>query len=183
MLRDLIRNNRAELSVHQFTSELINDQFIRDLFMSSPGVSNGASSSLLSSPVDALLPQQPLCDFVGAVQSRERYVHSICDLITVCVLVSITPQIKEAYMRMGRSADILPEPAKDCLIKYYMLMSQIQADSVSWLQKTVSRSYEINPAELIKCLFKVKSITCKATHRLNSASSEDYQLISYLINN
>lgn len=154
MLRDLIRNNRAELSVHQFTSELINEQFIRDLFMSTPGVSNGASSSL-SSPVDALLPQQPLCDFVGAVQSRERYVHSICDLITVCVLVSITPQIKEAYQRMGRSADVLPDPAKDCLIKYYMLMSQIQADSVSWLQKTVSRSYEINPAELIKCLFKV----------------------------
>lgn len=149
LLRDMIRNSRADFDVHQFTSELANEQLIQNVFLS---VSSG------NGVVGSGVAGQDLCDFLGQSQARERYVHSVCDLITVCILVSITPQIKDAYQRMGRSADGLPEAAKNCLIKYYMLMSEIQSDTVTWLQKTVSRNYEINPAELIKCLFKVSKI-------------------------
>lgn len=151
LLRDVIRNSRADFDVHQFTIELINEQFIRDVFMSS--ASGGYGFGGMSGA--NIMSGQDLCDFLGQTLTRERYVHSVCDLITVCVLVSITPQIKDAYQRMGRCADVLPEAAKDCLIKYYMIMSQIQSDSVTWLQKIVSRNYEITPPELIKCLFKV----------------------------
>lgn len=158
LLRDIIRsntNNRQEFfDSREFTSELINDQFIRDLFMSTVGGQQQQQPLFMFSG-ETQQQQQPLCDFVGQTSARERYTHAICDLITVCVLVSITPPIKEAYQRMGRSADMLPDSAKECLIRYYSLMSQIQSDSVAWLQKIVARNYEINSTELIKCLFKV----------------------------
>lgn len=151
LLRDLIRNSRADFDAHQFTVELINEQFIRDVFKSTTASAAGNGFGHQHHHHH----HHELCDFAGQSGTRERYVHSVCDLITVCVLVSITPQVKDAYQRMGRCADVLPEAAKECLIKYYMVMSQIQADSVAWLQETVSRNYEINPSELIKCLFKV----------------------------
>jgi integrator complex subunit 1 len=87
-----------------------------------------------------------LADF-NQIQVRERYVNSVCDLITVCILVAITPQIKDAYMRRQ------PE-TKEILIKYYMLMTQIQCDSVTWLQE-IHRFYQINPMELVTCMFKI----------------------------
>lgn len=149
LLRDFIRNTRADIDVHQFTSELINNQLISDIFMSSVDGSVGNGVGVIG---------QDLCDFRTSTQTKERYVHSVCDLITSCMLVSITPQIKDAYQRMGRNADVLPEQAKNCLIKYYMLMSQIQSDTVAWLHNVVSRSYEINPSELVTCLFKVKEL-------------------------
>lgn len=127
LLRDTIRNSRQDFDLIKFTKELINDQL--------PAPSVG------------------LCSFAGGpadfsqTQTRERYVNSICDLITVCILVSITPQIKEAYNR--RQVE-----TRDVLIKYYTLMAEIQLDTLTWLQTTV-RTYEINPNEFIKCIFKV----------------------------
>ena len=78
---------------------------------------------------------------------KERYVNGICDLITACMLVAITPQVKEAYMR--RHMD-----TRDTLIRYYTCMSQIQCDAVSWLQE-VARTLQLNPTELLRCMFKV----------------------------
>lgn len=81
-------------------------------------------------------------------QAKERYANSICDLITVCILVAITPQIKEAYLR--RQAE-----SKEVLSKYYMLMAQIQCDTIVWLYDVVFNVYKINSNTLINCMFKV----------------------------
>ena len=36
-----------------------------------------------------------------------------------------------------------------------MCMSQIQSDTVTWLQTTVVNMYKVSPTELIRCMFKV----------------------------
>lgn len=82
------------------------------------------------------------------IQARERYANGICDLITVCILVAITPQIKEAYLRRQHDT-------KDTLIKYYLLMAQIQCDTIIWLYDVVFNVYKINPNSLINCMFKI----------------------------
>ncbi len=89
----------------------------------------------------------PLID-LNQVQLRERYVNGICDLISVCVLVAITPNIKEAYMRRQHDT-------KDTLIKYYMLMAQIQRDTIIWLHDVVFNVYKVNSNFLINCMFKI----------------------------
>ena len=152
LLRDVIRNSRLDFDLLQYTNELISDQIIKENFSISPPATTSSGGDLL-------------CDFAGQIQIRERYVNSICDLITMCVLVAITPQIKEAYQKAGRSAavaavtGVVEDASRDILIRYYTLTSQIQSDTVTWLQTIVSRKYEINVTELIKCLFKVRDGT------------------------
>lgn len=89
----------------------------------------------------------PLADF-NHIQARERYANGLCDLITVCILVAITPQIKEAYLRRQHDT-------KEQLIKYYMVMAQIQCDTIIWLYDTVFNIYKVNPNSLINCMFKI----------------------------
>lgn len=160
LLRDIIRNSRNDFDLLQYTNELINDELIKANFFQQQQQTTTSSTTAADS----------WCDFSGQAQTRERYVISICDLITTCVLVAITPQIKEAYQKAGRGGTAIvgggfsiiqndetstSSSSSSTLIKYYMLMSRIQSDTVTWLQTIVSRSYEINVNELIKCLFKV----------------------------
>ncbi len=124
ILRDTIRNTRLDFDLTKFTFNLLDD--IRKKY-----------------------PE--FIDF--DVQLRERYVNSIADLVTVCIFVSITPTIKDAYLKRN-------DNLKDQLVKYYQLMSQIQCDTVSWLQAIV-RTYDINTKERLTCLFKVLFMTDK----------------------
>jgi integrator complex subunit 1 len=140
LLRDTIRNSRQDFDLHRFTSELISDNLIRMYIFNSSASQNYLATCNLFTLAGGLV------DF-SQTQSKEKYVNFVCDLITVCILVAITPQIKEAYLRRQHET-------KEILIKYYILMSQIQCDTVSWLATTV-RQYEINSNELVRCLFKV----------------------------
>jgi integrator complex subunit 1 len=140
LVRDIVQKSRQDFDILKFTSELVNDQIIKQYFFSPTPVTLDLSSSSLFTVAGGLV------DF-GTANAKERYVHSICDIITVCILVAITQSVKDAYAR--RHPD-----TKEILTRYYMLMSQVQCDSVVWLQSVV-RFYEINPNELIKCLFKI----------------------------
>jgi integrator complex subunit 1 len=139
LIRDTIRNSRQDFDFLKFTTQLLNDDLIKQFCLGVFNLNDVLNNSLLNI-------SGGLCDF-KQVQVRERYVNSICDLITVSILVAITPQVKDAYLR--RQAE-----SRDILTKYYMLMAQIQCDSVTWLQETV-RNYQINPMELIRCLLKI----------------------------
>lgn len=138
LLRDTIRNSRQDFDLLKFVKQLVTDDLIKMFY----GQPDGA-------PVQSFLFNLAggLADF-NAVQIRERYANGICDLVTVCILVAITPPIKEAYQRRSQET-------KDILIKYYMCMSQIQSDTVTWLQSIVVNLYKISPTELIRCMFKV----------------------------
>ena len=146
LLRDTIRNSRQDFDLIKFTSELLSEHTIRHYFYPpAPGRLEVATAA--ASSTSLLTLAGGLMDF-SLTQAKERYVNFICDLITVCILLSITQQIKHAYQSRQ------PE-TKEILIKYYMLMSQVQCDTVVWLQSVVSRTYEINPTELVRVLFKI----------------------------
>ncbi len=124
ILRDTMRNTRVDFDLKRFIFDLLDD--IRKKY-----------------------PE--FGDF--DVQLRERYVSSISDLVTVCIFVSITQSVKDAYLKRN-------DAHKDQLVKYYQLMSQIQSETVLWLQAVV-RTYDINPKERLTCLFKVLFMTDK----------------------
>ena len=120
LLRETIKHSRQDFDINKFAFELLDD--IRKRY---PEFMTNLDQQL-----------------------RERYVISVCDLITVCIFVSITQQVKDAYAK--RSTNEL----KDVLLRYYQTMSSIQSETVIWLQ-TIVRYYEINPKERINCLYKV----------------------------
>ena len=144
LLRDVMRNSRVDFDLLTFTRELISEHLLKQYYLSGQDVQQVNASS----PIFTLAGG--LADF-NQVATRERYVNSMCDLCTVCMLVAITPHIKEAYVQR-RQAE-----TRDLLIKYYMTMTQVQCDTVCWLQEVVLRSYQIAPTELIRCMFKVRS--------------------------
>ncbi len=141
LLRDTIRNSRHDFDLLKFTNELLNDHLIKQSYAPTDQHQHHHAPNFLVNLAGGL------ADF-NQVQIRERYANAICDLITVCILVAITPPIKEAYLRRAHDT-------KDILIKYYLCMAQIQADTTTWLQTTVVAIYKISPTELIRCMFKV----------------------------
>ncbi len=145
LLRDTVRNSRQDFDLIKYTRELINEHLIKQYFF------NNNQNHLQTIDLTIFGLAGGLADFNQLVV-RERYVNNICDLITVCILIAITPQIKEAYL--SKQAE-----KKETLIKYYMLMTQVQCDTVTWLQE-IHRIYQLNPTELVvnylsKILFMV----------------------------
>jgi hypothetical protein len=70
LLRETIKHSRQDFDMNKFTFELLED--IRKRYQ----------------------------DFMNIDQYlRETFVVSICDLITVCIFVSITQQAKDAYLK------------------------------------------------------------------------------------
>ena len=145
LLRDTVRNSRQDFDLIKYTRELINEHLIKQYFF------NNNQNHLQTIDLTIFGLAGGLADFNQLIV-RERYVNNVCDLITVCILIAITPQIKEAYLSKQ------PEK-KETLIKYYMLMTQVQCDTVTWLQE-IHRIYQLNPTELVvnylsKILFMV----------------------------
>ena len=134
ILKETIRNSRQDFDLQRFVVELVNDAVVRSLM----GGTTESKPVLLSGA---------LADF-SQVSIQNRFVNAVCDLVTGCILVAITPAIKEAYLRKQSEG-------RDVLIKYYMCVSQAQCDAVSWLQSQVLASYKLQPSELMRCLFKL----------------------------
>lgn len=140
ILRDTVRNCRQEFDLNIFVNEIESENLIKEYLIDS-------NECLKSNSINSFFSfAGGLSDF-SHPQTKERYLNSISDLIAVVILAAITPQIKEAYLR--RSIE-----AKEILSKYYMTMSQIQCDTVTWLQN-IFKILDISPNELIRCLFKI----------------------------
>ena len=137
ILKETIRNSRSDFDILRFTSELTSDTHVCQLL----------SGEVRVVPSSLLLMGVGVADFSQSM-SRERFVNAICDLITGCILVAITPNIKEAYLRKQSES-------RDVLIKYYMCVSQTQCDAVSWLQTSVLTYYKLSPDKLVCCLYKL----------------------------
>ena len=140
LLRDTVRNSRQDFDHIKFINELESDKLIKEYYAVPSEFAQHNSSCILFSLAGGL------ADFSQNVV-RERFVNCISDLIAIFILVTITPQVKEAYLRRSNES-------KEILTKYYLTMSQIQCDTVTWLQ-TIFKLYDINPSELIRCLFKI----------------------------
>ncbi|XP_073832821.1 integrator complex subunit 1 [Musca autumnalis] len=68
---------------------------------------------------------------------RDRIFHSMVDIACLCMLLSVSPQVREASISLRVTKDNAANNA--VLLKFYNQMCQIQLDCVSWM-------YEIVPA-------------------------------------
>ncbi|XP_005181261.2 integrator complex subunit 1 [Musca domestica] len=68
---------------------------------------------------------------------RDRIFHSMVDIACLCMLLSVSPQVREASISLRVTKDNAANNA--ILLKFYNQMCQIQLDCVSWM-------YEIVPA-------------------------------------
>ncbi|GAB1607705.1 integrator complex subunit 1 [Argonauta hians] len=82
---------------------------------------------------------------------KERYVLAITDLITLTILVGITPSVREAFANLTRG----DRKDLDTLHQYQQTVTLIQRDSVWWLHTVVPAIVEMKPHEYVHCLHKV----------------------------
>ncbi|XP_050391471.2 integrator complex subunit 1 [Patella vulgata] len=81
----------------------------------------------------------------------ERYVMSITDLITLSILLGISPAIREAVSAVARGDN----KDLEILQTYKNQVAVIQRDSVWWLHTVVPKLLEGKPTEYVHCLHKV----------------------------
>lgn len=82
---------------------------------------------------------------------KERYVLAITDLITLTILVGITPSVREAAANLARGE----RKDLDNLHQYQQQVSIIQRDSVWWLHTVVPTVVEMKTSDYVHCLHKV----------------------------
>ncbi|XP_029649485.1 integrator complex subunit 1 isoform X1 [Octopus sinensis] len=82
---------------------------------------------------------------------KERYVLAITDLITLTILVGITPSVREAFGNLARG----DRKDLEILHQYQQQVTLIQRDSVWWLHTVVPSIVEMKPHEYVHCLHKV----------------------------
>ncbi|ESO87352.1 hypothetical protein LOTGIDRAFT_107278 [Lottia gigantea] len=81
----------------------------------------------------------------------ERYVLSITDLITLSILLGVTPSVREAVAAIARGDNKDIEVIKS----FKNQVSVIQRDCVWWLHTTVPKLMSDKPTEYVHCLHKV----------------------------
>ncbi|XP_033752257.1 integrator complex subunit 1-like [Pecten maximus] len=78
---------------------------------------------------------------------RERYILSVVDMVSVAILIGITPSVREAK---GDKQD------SEVLHKYRQQTAMIKRDAVWWMHTIVSKHIvELKPEQYIHCLHKV----------------------------
>lgn len=82
---------------------------------------------------------------------KERFVLAITDLITLTILVAITPSVREASANLARG----DKKELDNLLQYQQQVSIIQRDSIWWLHTVVPSIVEMKASEYVHCLHKV----------------------------
>ncbi|XP_064607195.1 integrator complex subunit 1-like [Liolophura sinensis] len=82
---------------------------------------------------------------------KERYVNSIVDLITLSILLGVTPAVREAATAQARGE----RRDLDALFHHRSQAAIIERDSVWWLHTVVPKLIELKPQDYMHCLRKV----------------------------
>lgn len=82
---------------------------------------------------------------------KERVFISLVDLLCLCMLLAISPQLKEAAVMVQRGEE------KDVILlhQFQDLVATIQYDTVLWLQNTAPQVYGVGKNELLYALHKI----------------------------
>uniref|UniRef100_T1J830 Uncharacterized protein n=1 Tax=Strigamia maritima TaxID=126957 RepID=T1J830_STRMM len=82
---------------------------------------------------------------------KERLFHSVADLITLCVFMSITPNVRESASAVARG------DRKDLnnLRNYQQMIASIQRDAVWWLQTIAPNMFKPAKNDFMHCVHKV----------------------------
>lgn len=93
-----------------------------------------------------------LMEQVEHSEFKERIFHSMVDIICLCMLLSVSPQIREACILLRSNKEIKNNPL---LLNFYTQMSQIQLEAVSWMYETVPNLFKIQSSEYSQALHKL----------------------------
>nr|CAD7438682.1 unnamed protein product [Timema bartmani] len=89
----------------------------------------------------------PFRDF----EFKERMFVSVVDLVTLCIFLAISPQVREASSLLARG----DKREITSLHNFQMQVSMIQREAVWWLHETVPRIYRPTAPEFVHALHKV----------------------------
>ncbi|KAK7113352.1 integrator complex subunit 1-like isoform X2 [Littorina saxatilis] len=79
---------------------------------------------------------------------KERYVLSVADLISLCMLLTITPAVREAVARNDHK-DL------EVLHKFRNQLAVIERDAIYWIHSILPKMMDIKAPEFVHCLRKV----------------------------
>ncbi|XP_059480068.1 integrator complex subunit 1 [Neocloeon triangulifer] len=82
---------------------------------------------------------------------KERMLAAIADLVCLCVLLGISPAVREAASLIARGE----RKEVQTMINYQNMAAKIQRDSVWWLHETVIKMYHPSAQEFVHILHKV----------------------------
>lgn len=83
---------------------------------------------------------------------RDRVFHAMTDLVCLCMLLSVSPQIREANISMRTGREI---KGSKILNEYYDQMSRIQCEAVKWMFQKVPKWFKPSDAEYTQSLHKI----------------------------
>ncbi|XP_036342911.1 integrator complex subunit 1-like [Rhagoletis pomonella] len=93
-----------------------------------------------------------LIEQVERSEFRDRIFHSMVDIICLCMLLSVSPQIREACIVLRSNKEMKHNPL---LLNFYSQMSQIQLEAISWMYETVPNLFKIQTLEYSQALHKI----------------------------
>ncbi|KAL8588066.1 hypothetical protein ACOMHN_012104 [Nucella lapillus] len=79
---------------------------------------------------------------------KERYVMNVADLISLCMLLSISPAVREA-------ATCSDPKEREPLYKFRSQLAVIERDAIYWLHITVPKVIDVKAGEYVHCVRKV----------------------------
>lgn len=83
---------------------------------------------------------------------KERIFHSVVDIICLCMLLSVSPSVREALVSQRNGRDVKSSMA---LVHFYQQISQIQLDTVSWMYEIVPNIYSLQGSDFSQALHKI----------------------------
>ncbi|KAM7343453.1 integrator complex subunit 1 [Cochliomyia hominivorax] len=90
---------------------------------------------------------------IESSEFRDRIFHSMVDIICLSMLLSVSPQVREASISLRITKDNTASNA--VLLKFYNQMCQIQLDCVSWMYEIVPALFKLQAVEFFQGLHKI----------------------------
>lgn len=101
----------------------------------------------------AFLTSRPdLIPLIQQSEYKDRIFHSMVDLTCLCMLLTVSPQVREANVSLRNGRDMKSNPI---LLNFYAQMSQIQLDALSWMYESVQVIFKLPGLDYSQALHKI----------------------------
>ncbi|KAB0795233.1 hypothetical protein PPYR_12072 [Photinus pyralis] len=102
----------------------------------------------LLSVAHALLRERPeITNLVREFEFRDRMFFALADLVCMCMLLCVSPQVRDAATQSKRDVNVLQA--------FQLQVSNIQREAVTWLHDSAVRVFRPSPADFLHVLHKV----------------------------
>lgn len=100
-----------------------------------------------------LTERQDLHKQIEESEFRERIFQSMIDITCLGMLLSVSPQIREALMTIRSNQNV--KNSNPMLLMFYSQLSQIQLDAVSWMYEVVPTLFKVQASDYNTALHKL----------------------------